>query len=306
MKETFDKKNFNLDDYRFGDQEEVNCDPALQDYLKLMYEQIKYENKLVGEFSVNGTYSISEPRMIDFLIKEVKFFQERNGDEVIATRVLEDVILKFRIVFNMIGGLQQAFLFLEERERRIDEDDIIHKTRLAEIVKVNHSDFVNYVYKEWNVWLSPQDFALEDDYILKYLREQAFRFNSIRELLSISSQIYVLSMVPILKNLGPKGLLISNEYNNLFGKIIGKNPNFANNWLGKKNLLDQIMKKHNFFPQLGMFNEAVSIFKDFTTPFKSMDMFKAKGGLEMKPPILENKSLPKPDFSMDMGKGKHL
>ena len=65
---TFNKKNFKLDDYRFGgDQEVIDSTPALKDYLRILYDQIKFENKLVGDFSVFGTYKI-KPELQDFLI----------------------------------------------------------------------------------------------------------------------------------------------------------------------------------------------------------------------------------------------
>lgn len=47
-------KNFDFNDVRFGDQEDIEYNEALQDYLKIMYNQIKYENKMVGNFSIYG------------------------------------------------------------------------------------------------------------------------------------------------------------------------------------------------------------------------------------------------------------
>ena len=57
--EKFKKKDIKLDDFRFGDNDEaIDRNPALQEYLRVLYDQIKYENKMVGDFSVYGTYKI--------------------------------------------------------------------------------------------------------------------------------------------------------------------------------------------------------------------------------------------------------
>lgn len=274
--EKIDKKNFNLDDYRFGgDEEAIDNNPQLKDYLRVLYDQIKYENKMVGDFSVYGTYKI-KPEMVDFLIKEPKFFQERKGDVVYVTRVLENFILNFKITFNIVGQSQEAFLDIEERELRIDEDNIIHKTRLAEIVKVGHPDFVNYVYKEWNVWLSADDLVLEDSPLLRNLFERIAMFGAICPMLGVPSITYVRSMLTLLPKCGPTGLLIATQFNTKFNALCAGKPAFANDGMGMKRLLDGLMRKHNFFPTLAGVKDALPIMKDFVQPLKTIDMSSIK------------------------------
>lgn len=274
--EKFNKRNFKLDDYRFGgDEEAIDSNPQLKDYLRILYDQIKYENKLVGDFSVYGTYKI-RPEMQDFLIKEIKFFQERKGDVVYATRVLENLILNFKITFNIVGKSQQAFLDIEERELRIDDDNIIHKTRLAEIVKVGHPDFVNYVYKEWNVWLSVQDLAFEDNPLIKNLLDRIALFGALCPMLGMSSIAYVKSMLTILPKCGPTGLLIATQFNQKMSAMSLLKPDFANDGMGMKRLLDGLMRKHNFFPVLASMKEALPAIKEFVQPIKNIDMSSIK------------------------------
>ena len=269
---TFNKKNFKLDDYRFGgDQEVIDSTPALKDYLRILYDQIKFENKLVGDFSVFGTYKI-KPELQDFLIKEIKFFQWRKGNVVLATRVLESLILNFKITFNIVGKSQQAFLDIEERELRIDENNIIHKTRLAEIVKVGHPDFVNYVYKEWNVWLHLDDLAYEDSPLLRKLLERIALFGALCPTLAISSINYVSSILPILPKCGPTGILIANQFNQKLNAMMLTNPNITKDGLGMKRLLDGLMLKHNFMPVLAGIKDALPIMKSFVVPIKNLDM----------------------------------
>lgn len=282
--EKFNKKNFKLDDYRFGgDEEAIDSNPQLKDYLRILYDQIKYENKMVGDFSVYGTYKI-KPEMQDFLIKEIKFFQERKGDVVYATRVLENLILNFKITFNIVGKSQQAFLDIEERELRIDEDNIIHKTRLAEIVKVGHPDFVNYVYKEWNVWLSVQDLAFEDNPLIRSLLDRIALFGALRPMLGVSSIAYVKSMLTILPKCGPTGLLIATQFNQKMSAMCLLKPDFANDGMGMKRLLDGLMRKHNFFPVLASMKDALPAIKDFVQPIKSIDM----SSIKMPPKTFKN------------------
>lgn len=273
---TFDKKKVNLDDYRFGgDEEAIDSNPALKDYLRILYDQIKFENKLVGDFSVYGTYKI-KPEMQDFLIKEIKFFQWRKGDVVLATRVLENLILNFKITFNIVGKSQQAFLDIEERELRIDEDNIIHKTRLAEIVKVGHPDFINYVYKEWNVWLHVDDLAYEDNPLLRNLLDRIAMFGALCPTLAVSSMTYVKAILPILPKCGPTGLKIATLFNQKISAMALTTPNIANDGLSMKRILDGLMLKHNFMPVLADMKEALMPIKDFVSPIKNLDMSSLK------------------------------
>ncbi len=293
--EKANKKNFNLDDYRFGgDEKAIDSNPQLRDYLRVLYDQIKYENKMVGDFSVYGTYKI-KPEMQDFLIKEIKFFQERKGDVVYVTRVLEDVILNFRITFNIVGSAQQAFLDIVEREVRFDEDNIMHTTRLDEIVKVGHPDFVNYVYKEWNVWLSLEDLAFEDNPLIRNLLDRIALFGALCPMLGMSSMAYVKSMLTILPKCGPTGLLIATQFNQKMNAMSLLQPDFAKDGMGMKRLLDGLMRKHNFFPVLAGVKEALPAIKDFVQPIKSIDMSSIK--------------IPPKNKKMDgatLGKGKDL
>lgn len=265
-----DKKNFNLDDYRFGDQEEIEYNQELQDYLKIMYAQIKYDNKLVGNFSIYGTYKI-EPNIKDYLIKEMKFFQERKGDVVYVSRALENLVLNFKITFTIVGKSQQAILELVEKEVRFDENDIIHTTKIDEIVKFDHDDFINYVYKEWHVFLSYQDLFLEEDAILRMFRELESFYARIGELLGVSSHLYVMSMLPILPKLGPKGNLVLNQYNNVLNNINKTNPIFSKNGLNLKKILDQLMKKFDLFSEIAKNKESLKVMKDFVEPFKEIE-----------------------------------
>lgn len=293
--EKIDKKHFNLDNYRFSDSdEEIDRNPALKDYLRILYDQIKFENKLLGDFSVYGKYKI-KPEMQDYLIKEIKFFQERKGDVVYVTRVLEDVILNFRITFNIVGNSQQAFLDIVERELRIDEDNFFHKTRLAEIVKVGHPDFVNYVYKEWNVWLSVVDLAFEDNPLIRNLLDRIAMFGALSPMLNMSSITYVRSMLAFLPMLGAKGNLIVTQFNQKMNAMCLTNSAFAKDGMGMKRLLDGLFRKHDFFPTLAKAKDAAPMFKDFVQPIKTMDMSSVK--------------MPSKPLKMDgptLGGGKHL
>lgn len=270
--EKFDKKNVKLDDYRFGDNDaEIDSNPQLKDYLRVLYDQIKYENKMVGDFSVYGTYKI-KPEMKDYLVKEIKFFQERRGDVVYVTRVLEDLVLNFRITFNIVGNSQQAFLDIDERELRIDEDNIIHTTRLAEIVKVGMPDFVNYVYKEWNVLLSESDLFYSDNPLIRNLLDNILMFGKLQPMLMMQSTAFVRSMLAFLPSCGTLGNLIVTQFNQKMNLISLTNPNFVNDGMGMKRLLDGLFKKHNFFPVLASLQGATPILREFVQPIKSFDM----------------------------------
>lgn len=286
----FDKKKIDLDEFRFGgDDSVIDSNPVLKDYLRVLYDQIKFENNMVGDFSVYGTYSV-KPEMQKFLIEEIKFFQERKGDVVYVKRVLENFVLNFKITFNIIGSSQQAFLDLEEREVRIDKENITHTTRLAEIVKVGHPDFVNYVYKKWNVWLSYADLTFEDSPLLRNLLERIAMFKLLLPSLAISSLTYVSAILPILPKCGPTGILIASQFNLALKSILKTNPNFANDGIGMKRLLDNLMLKHNFFPVLGQMKEALPIFKEFVLPIKNFDFSKTTLG-KTKPSLDKGREL---------------
>ncbi len=270
-------EDYKIKDYRFDNQDEVNSNEVLQEYLKIMYAQIKADNKLVGEFSVNGTYTISEPRMREYLIHELKFFKKRNGDEVYITRALEGFELNFKIVFNIVGYSQQAILYIIEVEKQIEDDDIIHTTKLAEIVKVGHPRFEEFVYKSWNVMMSAQGKIITDDFLLAIMKKHLALFQSLSELIGISSQIYLMSMFSILGKGEMNSKNILNNFNILHRKISLKSPNFILNTTNLKKLLDQIMRKQNFFSEIPKIKGSIMAMQDFVKPIKSIQ--RSKGNI---------------------------
>ncbi len=276
------KDKFKLDDYRFGENDAaIDNNPELRDYLRIMYDQIKFDNKMVGEFSIYGTYKI-KPEMQDYLIKATKSICGGSGDTVYAQAADERFVMNFTIAFDIAGKSQHASLVFEEQEVRIDEENITYKTRLAEITKFEHPDFVNYVYKEWHVFANGTT-GLEDDPLLRALFDRIHMYGLLAPTLSKCSLAYVNSMVALLPSCGPVGAAIAAQFNQFVQQMGIKNPNFTKNGLNLKKVLDTLMKKNNFFPKLAEIKEAKPILKDFVQPIKSIDMAKEKGAhLKMK------------------------
>lgn len=243
-------------------------DPSAKEALKQFEEtsqyQTKRENLLLGEFSADGKYSLTDGDFMQDLVSMPKVLQERDGNVVRAYTKFKGINLNFKVELDISESYCSAEIFLVEIEHQPDED-IKHLTSLGNFVEMYSPSFKDNVYKAWNINLqeTPLD---KDDVVFKTLKELEGERNFSKELVEILSQLYVVRMLKLLDNCGTLGLKIQGDYRALVEELLRKDPSLAQDHTRLKQLLDRMIAKHNGFDFLLRMPGGADILRNYAEP----------------------------------------
>ena len=228
---------------------EIKIDENVKkDFLEVLFYQIKQRDGLLGEFSLDGKYKISNEKILQALVTVPKLFQEKDEKVLRAISKIGKVTLNFRVDLDINPSYCSAHLSLIEIEHKYDED-VKHVTELADIVEIYSPLFVANVMKAWNIKKEASELD-KDDFLEGYLKKQEADEAFLKELSDILAQVYLVRMLKLLENCGEKGLLIKEEYSRLLAMLLSKDPGMMQDNIKLKHLLDGIILKHNAFDEI--------------------------------------------------------
>lgn len=245
---------------------DLEADKIKKEYQSVLLYQTKQRNNLLGEFLPDGTYKISDAKILSSLISVPKKFDDKNNNIVYATTKIDDVVLNFKIELNMAETYCNANLSIIEIEQGI-EKDIKHVTNLDSFVDVYSPKFKEEVYSRWKVYFDEEVYE-KDDYLKNYLRKQREEFLFNKELTEILSQLYMVRMLKLLDGCGELGEKIKLEYKMLVEKFLEKDASIMQNHTRLKNILDYVIAKNNAMSELLQIQEAKTIFVGYSTPIQ--------------------------------------
>ena len=245
---------------------DLDAEKVKKEYQSVLLYQTKQRNNLLGEFLPDGTYKISDEKILSSLISVPKKFDDKNNNIVYAATKIDDVVLNFKIELNMAETYCNANLSIIEIEQGI-EKDIKHVTNLDSFVDVYSPKFKEEVYSRWKVYFDEEVYE-KDDYLKNYLRKQREEFLFNKELTEILSQLYMVRMLKLLDGCGELGEKIKLEYKMLVEKFLEKDASIMQDHTRLKNILDYVIAKNNAMPDLLKIQEAKTVFAGYSTPIQ--------------------------------------
>lgn len=263
----------------FGSSE-ILVDETDIKYTKASLYQTIISNNLLGFFDETGDYDIPF-ELVTELIEIPKKLDERIGNTAYADTEVNGHFLRFKVEFSSNSGQSDAKLFIVEKVKdRQDFDSIT--TFLTMFTLASEAGFMDKAYLEFNINAEASVLDIESFKNLKKkfdVMEGTFGYNLI--LLELLSQDYISRMKALLEKLGGKGSKILEEFNAELAKLIEKKKLTANNFIAMKNLLDQVMRKHDGFNFILRENryEAENILNSMTSTIDGMRKEVDKGVL---------------------------
>ena len=245
---------------------DLEAEKIKKEYQSVLLYQTKQRNNLLGEFLPDGTYKISDAKILSSLISVPKKFDDKNNNIVYAATKIDDVVLNFKIELNMAETYCNANLSVIEIEQGI-EQDIKHVTNLDSFVDVYSPKFKEDVYSRWKIYFDEEVYE-KDDYLKNYLRKQREEFLFNKELTEILSQLYMVRMLKLLDGCGELGEKIKLEYKLLVEKYLAKDASIMQDHTRLKNILDYVIAKNNAMPDLLKIQGAKTIFAGYSTPIQ--------------------------------------
>lgn len=236
------------------------------EYLKLYYLQKKRENLLLGDFSADGSYKISDERFLKELKEVPKKFEEKIDNVVYANAILGSHILRFKIEFNVKPDFCTSVLSFIEIEQGVEED-VKHVTILENNLDVYSPKYHEEMYAKWKVYFDEEIYD-KSDFLLNYLkkREEEFLFGA--ELVEVLSQLYLVRMLKFLDSFGEKGLKLKQEYKLLVEKLSKNDLSILQNYTKLKKVLDGILIKNKVFAEIAKTAEGAACLNEFSVPLK--------------------------------------
>ena len=255
------------------------------EYLDVMYYQAKLRDGLLGEFSLDGSYTIKDEKIFEGLKTLPKLFQEKTENLIRATAKIGRVVLNFKIDLDIAESYCSAHLTFYEIEHQF-EKDVKHEFDLGQIVEPYSPLFVENALKEWNIHREEVPFD-KDNYVFATIQQQedALRFSF--ELSELLAQLYVMRMLKVLGKSGELGAKILAEYNILCGKFISGAPNY---YTSLKQIMDYLFKKYEAFDEM-LKNDGYTAYKGYGQP---IDSIRGKGSpsvLDVLQPVLEQQRI---------------
>ncbi len=267
------RKKSKKPEYEFGvvdgaKQSSAEIDPnkVKENYLEILYYQIKQKNGLLGNFDNEGKYKISDPKIIESLLKVPKHFGEKVDNVIYASAKKGSVVLNFKIELDNNPDFSSATLYLIEIEHGIEED-VKHLTQIDKYLNIYSPTFRDEVFKEWKIWTDDDVFE-KDDYLFEYLRfqEEELLFN--RELTEILAQLYLVRILKLLEMSGELGQKILQEYKLLIEKLQAGDPGFSQSNTNLKSVLDYVLIKHNAIGEIIKTQGAPAVISAYANPLK--------------------------------------
>jgi len=242
----------------------VDVKKVESDFKSVLYYQAKQRDNLLGEFSSDGKYKLSDEKIIQELISIPKKFEEKVDNVVYASTKMDSFVLNFKIDLDISESYCNATLFLIEVEHGV-EKDIKHTTELANVVEIYSPKFKDNVYKIWNVHIDSEVYS-KNDFLYEYLHFQNEEFMFNRELTEILSQLYLVRMLKLLDNCGELGEKIKLDYKILVEKILNSDASITQDNTRLKRLLDSVIIKHKAFGKILAMEEGSAVLLGYSTP----------------------------------------
>lgn len=234
------------------------------DFLKILRFQTKQQNNLLGAFLSDGSYQISEPRVLQELILIEKKFEEKQDNIIRASAKVDGIILNFKITTDISETYCNAKLELVEVEHGIDEDKI-HLTELAYTVEMYSPKFQDNLFKIWNVFVE-EEVISKNDFLFSYLHMQHEDMLFNKELFEILSQLYLVRMLKLLDNLGELGEKIKYEYKIQIEKFLKNDPSLSQNNTQMMKILNNVVIKNKGIDAILQNPEGATILKGYFEP----------------------------------------
>lgn len=264
------------DFYQFGIVEgqsvksvDLSADAVKKDFLTIFYKQRKQKNNLLGEFSSDGKYAISDERILKELINLPKKFDRKEDSTIYACEKVDEVVLNFKIEFDISPSYCTAKLYFIEIENLLEEN-VKHVTQLSEYLDIYDPKFKDTIYRMWKVYFDEEVYD-KNDYLYNLLHKQQESLNFNKELVDVLSQLYLMRMLKLLETSGEAGQKTVQEYKTLVEKLASKNPGLRLDNAELKRLLDGIIIKNGMITELLKTQEGKAILVGYTAPIKRLE-----------------------------------
>lgn len=255
----------------------LSLEQTKKDYLEVLYYQTKQRDGLLGEFDENGKYAIRDEKILQSLLLVPKKFEEKVENVVYASAQKNNIVLNFKIEFDLNVDYSSACLYLIEVEHGVEEDTKL-LTKIDDYLSINTATFVQDVLKSWKVWKDAEVYE-KNDFLFEYLRFQNEEFLFNKELTEILAQLYIVRLLSILDASGELGQKVLSEYKLLIEKIQEKDPAFKQSYTNLKRLLDHVLIKNGAMDLIVKTQEAAAIVAAYSNPIKRI---KDKKGVTLK------------------------
>lgn len=242
----------------------VDVEKVKNEYLKVFYYQTKIKDGLLGTFSADGKYKITNDQILQDLVNIPKKFEEKDGDNYYSSAKVGNHVLNFKVVLDISESYCNAHLSLIEVEHGLEED-IKHVTELGDIVEPYSPKFKENVYKAWNIHLQEEEYE-KNDFIYSYMHSQTEDYNFSIELTEVLSQLYLAKLLKLLEGCGELGAKIKALYMELIEKLAQKDPSIRLDNTRMKNILDRLMLSHKAFEMLLANKDAAAALAGYSGP----------------------------------------
>ena len=250
---------------------EVDVNKIKSEYLDVVFYQIKQRDGLLGDFSADGKYSISDENTLKALLTLPKLLQDMNQENIYASLKVGKYVLNFRVDLEMNESYCTAALKIIELEHR-GEETIKHIQELDKVVEVYSPLFLDNILERWGI-VKEISVLDKDNPIITYLSESEEGEIFLRELSEILAQVYLLKMLKILETSGEKGKAVAEEYKAILAKLLSEDPGIAQDSTRLKGILDALILKHDAFDEIIAAGGA-DVLKGYSRP---IDNIRGKG-----------------------------
>lgn len=227
---------------------EIDVKKVKSDYLDVLFFQIKQRDGLLGEFSADGKYSISDEKTLSELLILPKLLQDMNQENIYASLKVGKYVLNFRVDLDMNESYCTAALKIIELEHR-GEETIKHVQELDKVVEVYSPLFLDNILERWGIVKEISELD-KDNPIITYLSTSEEGEIFLRELSEILAQVYLLKMLKILETSGEKGAAVAKEYKEILAKLLAEDPGIAQDSSRLKGILDALILKYDAFDEI--------------------------------------------------------
>lgn len=279
----------------------VDVAKVKNEYLKVFYYQTKIKDGLLGTFSNDGKYKISNDQILQDLVNIPKKFEEKDGDNYYSSAKVGNHVLNFRVTLDISESYCNAHLALIEVEHGLEED-IKHVTELGDIVEPYSPKFKENVYKAWNIHLQEEEYE-KNDFIYSYMHSQEEDYNFSIELVEVLSQLYLTKLLKLLEGCGELGAKIKALYMDLIAKLAQKDPSIRLDNTRMKNILDRLMLSHKAFEMLLANKDAAAALAGYSGPLSRVLVREGVVNIEKKEVKKEEKPAEKKEESPAKKKG---
>lgn len=246
----------------------VNVEDVKKDFLRIVFFQSKLRDGLLGSFSPDGKYKLSDEKIIKELLLIPKEFGEKIDNVIYCSTRVASRILNFKIEMEISESYCNASLSIIEIEHKLDQD-IKHITKLDETVEPYSPLFKQHLFQLWKVYVDVNEYE-KNDFLESYLSLQNRDFDFSKELTEILSQLYLMRMLKLLDSLGEIGEKISVDYKLMVEKILQTDPSIVQDNTRLKRILDTMILKHNAFDVILKTQEGSAILTGYTVPLKNV------------------------------------